>query len=586
LTVKLLFFNFLVQLLIINFAFIMGRIFLFLSFILCFFSGNSQTKYPKDYFVKPLEVPLILSGTFGELRSNHFHGGLDIKTQQRVGLNVVSSAQGYVSRIKISHWGYGKALYITHPNGYTTVYGHLKKFAPEIEAYIKKRQYLKESFTLELFPTANELKVAKGELIAYSGNSGSSGGPHLHYEIRDHKANPINPMFFGIELADTKDPLIRAGVVYIFGDSSHVDQSNHLKELIIKRRKDGTLMANPIKAFGTIGIGVNAVDKLDGALNNNGIFNLSMTVNGKKVYEHEVNTFSFNETRYINTLVDHERYYRKRQQIQKCFVERANKLSIYKTLVQKGYLNIKDSLSYTIQITAKDFKGNATTLTIPIKGKKIDIIAKDSIIKTPHFFKSFEFNKINQENISVAFPKNSFYKNIYFDFKYKDGKVKLHNPGIPLHRNFTLTFDISKYPAKDRKQVIIAKIKKNGKLSYASTKRKENKVYTRSRSLGNYTLAIDSIKPKIVPVSFKNNQWLSKYRYLKLKTTDNLSGIKSYRGEIDGKWILLEFDAKKGILTYDFNDAKLVGNKHSLKVTVVDNVNNTNVYIATFNKKD
>lgn len=568
----------------IIFAFIMTKKILNTLLFLCFFQAFSQVDYPKDYFRSPLEVPLILSGTFGELRTNHFHGGLDIKTQQREGLNVVGIADGYVSRIKVAHWGYGKALYIQHPNGYSSVYGHLKKFSPEIEAYVKKHQYAKESYTIELFPKANELIIEKGKLIAYSGNSGSSGGPHVHFEIRDGKSKPINPLFFGIDIADSKSPLIRAGVVYSFGDSTHVDGTNAIKELIIKN-KNGNLVANPIEAYGTIGIGVNAIDKLDGALNNNGIFNLQMSVNGNKVYEHEVNTFSFDETRYINTLKDYGRYYNKRQKIQKCFVEPANKLSIYKSLINNGYVNIKDGLSYTIEVTAKDFKGNATKLIIPVKGKKANSILKEEVLKTPHYFKANEFNKLNKENISVAFPKNSFYVDLYFDFNYDGKVVKLHNASVPLHRNFTLTFDISDYPAKDKSKVIITSINKKGKRSYASTKRKGNKIYTRSRNLGNYTLAIDSVAPKVRPANFKNKQWLTKYRYLKLKITDNLSGIKSYRGEINGKWVLFEYEPKKNLLTYDFNDGELDGNKHELKLTVVDNVNNTNVYIATFNTK-
>ncbi len=564
----------------------MGRIFLILGFYFYLTIGYTQTKYPKDYFSKPLEIPLILSGTFGELRSNHFHSGLDIKTQKRVGFNVLSSAKGHISRIKISHWGYGKALYVTHPNGYTTVYGHLKKFAPKIEAYIKKHQYKKESFTLQLYPDANELPLEKEEVIAYSGNSGGSGGPHLHYEIRDRNSRPMNPLLFGITLADSKNPEIRACVAYTFGDSSHVNQSNKKSILKIKRLKNGTLTTNQIQAYGKIGFGVNAIDKLDGALNNNGLYSLEMTLNGKKVYEHKVDVFSFTESRYINTLIDYERYYNKRQRIQKCFVEPANKLSIYRNLIQKGYLDIKDKMSYTVKITAKDIKGNSTTLLIPIKGKKDTIVLQNKIIKTPHFFKANEFNKKTQSNVTVAFPKHSFYKDIYFDFTYKDSIVQLHKPSVPLHKNFTLTFDVSHYPKASRKQLFIARKGKKGKIYYASTKRKEHKLYTLSKTLGTYTLAYDTIKPKIRPFNFKNKQWLTKFRYLKLKVSDNLSGVNYYRGEIDGKWILLEYDAKKGLLTYDFNDAKLIGKEHSLKVIVMDNVKNTNTYIATFYKKD
>ena len=564
----------------------MGRLFIFLLLLFCLNITFAQTKFPEDYFIKPLEIPLILSGTFGELRSNHFHSGLDIKTQKREGLNVLSSAEGYVSRIKISHWGYGKALYVTHLNGYTTVYGHLKKFSPKIEDYIKKLQYEKESFTVEVFPKAHELTVDKGEIIAFSGNSGGSGGPHLHFEIRDSHSKPINPMFFGIEIPDSKVPEIRAGVVYSFGDSSNVNQSSKITELRIIKRTNGTITVNPIEAFGTIGFGVNVIDKQDGALNNNGIFSLEMTVNGNTVYEHSVDTYAFSETRYLNTLIDHERYYHKKQRIQKCFVEPANKLSIYKNLVNNGYLQIKDGMSYTVKITAKDFKGNSQSIVIPVKGKKNDVLVKNEITKTPHFFKAAEFNKITQDNVTVAFPKQSFYNDLYFNFEYKDSVVNLHDQSIPLHKNFTLTFNISNYPKEKRSQLFIARKNYKGSLYYNSTRRIEDKLYTLSKTLGDYTLALDTVKPKIIPINFKDNQLLTKYRFLKFRVSDNLSGIKSYRGEIDGKWILLEYDAKKGRLTYDFNDTQLEGTKHALKVIVSDNVNNTNTYIATFYKKE
>ena len=563
----------------------MGRLLFFLSLVCIQHTVFSQVTYPTDYFVKPLDVPLILSGTFGELRSNHFHSGLDIKTQQREGLKVYASAEGYVSRIKISHWGYGKALYITHPNGYTTVYGHLKKFSPTIEAYIKKKQYEKESFAIQLFPKADELQVAKQEVVALSGNSGGSGGPHLHFEIRNKNGLPTNPMLYGIEIKDTKQPQIRAAVVYSFGESSHVNQSNRVKELTFKTQKDGSLLADRIEAYGTIGFGINTVDKLDAALNNNGIFDLKMLVNGSIVYQHTVDKFSFSETRYMNTLLDFGRFYKKRQRIQKTFVEPANKLSIYSNLKNNGYLNIKDGNSYTVQIIAKDFKGNSKKLVIPVNGKKDSIHIRKEIKKTPYYFKSNEFNKISEGKITVAFPKKSFYDDFYFDFKQEKDVVFLHDGSIPVHKNFTLTFDVSEYPKEAQEKLFIARMNTKGKPYYTTTKRKENNVYTTNRTLGNYALFSDNQAPKIKPINFKKDQWLSKYRYLKLKVSDGLSGVKSYRAEIDGDWILLEYDAKKELLTYDFNDKELTGNKHTLKVIAVDNVNNSNTYIATFFKK-
>ncbi|MCK0130903.1 M23 family metallopeptidase [Flavobacteriaceae bacterium F08102] len=554
---------------------------------LCIHSVSyTQAKYPTDYFTPPLKIPLILSGTFGELRTNHFHSGLDIKTQQRTGLSVHASAEGYVSRIKISHWGYGKALYITHPNGYTTVYGHLKKFNPTIEAYIKKQQYAKKTYEIELFPKPSDLIVKKQEVVAYSGNSGSSGGPHLHFEIRDRNARPMNPMLFGINIIDSKAPEIRAGVVYAFGDSSHVNQSNAVKTLAFKRNAKGQLIATPIEAYGTIGIGVNTVDKQDGALNNNGVYTLEMAVNGRKVFNRTVNLFSFSETRYINTLIDYSRNYYKKQRIQRCFVTPANKLSIYSDLVENGYLTIEDGLSYTVQIKALDFKGNTTELIIPITGKKHDEIKKVPIKKTPHYFKRTAFNKVSDSIVSVAFPSGSFYEDLYFDFSFKNNIARLHNPSVALHKNFTLTFDISHYPTKGRDKMYIGRIGNNGRISYVSTQRKADKVFTNSRDLGNYTLAYDSIPPVVTPINFKKDQWLSKYSYLKFKISDRHSGIKSYSGEIDGKWVLFEYEPKLGTLVFDFDDISLPGTKHTLKLVVKDNLNNTNTYITTFNKKE
>ena len=179
-----------------------------LFFFLLSTSLYSQSEYPQDYFRNPLDITLVLSGTFAELRSDHFHSGLDIKTQRKTGLKVYTASMGYVSRIKISHYGYGKALYVTHPNGYTTVYGHLKKFSPRIEAYIKDCQYEKESYEVEVFPNNTELLVDTDEVIAYSGNTGGSGGPHLHFEIRDNAERPINPMLFGSDTKDSKKPFI------------------------------------------------------------------------------------------------------------------------------------------------------------------------------------------------------------------------------------------------------------------------------------------------------------------------------------------------------------------------------------------
>ncbi len=556
--------------------------------ILLFLSGilYSQKKYPKDYFQNPMDIPLILSGTFGELRSNHFHAGLDIKTQQQEGINILSSGEGYVSRIKISHWGYGKALYVTHPNGYTTVYGHLKKFSPKIETYVRKRQYEKESFEIQLYPKSSELKVTKGEIIALSGNSGSSGGPHLHFEIRDTKANPINPMLFGIKIPDHKKPIFKNVVAYAKNDTTQINQSNNYVDLVFKQQNNGDYLANKIYANGIIGIGVNATDRLDGAINNNGLYDLQLEVNGEKRYEFIVETFSFSESRYINNFIDYERFIKKKQRVQKCFVDPNTKLSIYKHLIDKGLLSIKDSLEYRIIITASDFSGNQTKLIVPVQGRKDTILHSKKIIKTPYYFKVNQTNKISDSIVTASFPKNIFYKDFYFDYQYKDGVAQIHNNTVAVQNNFSLSFDVSKYSLDEIKHMYIARKNKSGRLYYSSTRYKDHKLYTNTKTLGNYTLVKDFDKPKIYPHNFKNNQSLTKKNSLMVRISDKGSGIKSYRGEIDGEWILMEYKPKKSTLTYNFSDKKLIGNEHTLKVTVTDNVKNSTTFTSTFSRKE
>tara|TARA_R110001583_G_scaffold77623_4_gene211241 strand:- start:32581 stop:34248 length:1668 start_codon:yes stop_codon:yes gene_type:complete len=542
--------------------------------------------FPSNYFDNPLDIPLILAGTFGELRTNHFHAGLDLKTKQRKGLKVYAAAGGYVSRIKISHWGYGKAIYITHPNGYTTVYAHLKKFNDRIETYIKKRQYKKESFEIQVFPSSEELPISKNEIIALSGSTGGFVGPHLHFEIRDTKTEkPINPMLFGIHIKDTKKPVINTLIGYSLNNNSHINGIDKTSQLSLIKLKNGTLLAHKIKAFGTIGFGINAYDQMDGAYNKNGLYNLKMLVNGKKVHEFEASSFSFSEGKYINLLIDYERYKNLKQHIQKCFIEPSNKLSLYSKSVNKGYITIEDGLTYTVEIIAKDFKGNTQKITIPIVGKKDSIVVHTTPKVTAYKINRTQFNKFTKNGITVAFPKYTFYKDLYLDFDVEDSIVKVHTPTVPLNKNYTLTFNVSNYSKEEKKQLYIASINKKGKTTYETTVKKDSTFYTSIKKLGEFTLISDTINPKVKLHNFKNEQWLTHYKNLEIKISDTESGIKSYRGEIDGKWILLEYNVKRGILTYNFNDKAFTLAKHKLKVTVTDNVGNTNTINTSFFRK-
>ena len=545
----------------------------------------SQNSFPQDYFESPLEIPLILAGTFAELRSNHFHGGLDIKTQQREGLEVLAAAKGFVSRIKISHFGYGKALYITHPNGYTTVYGHLQHFNPAIEAYIKKRQYKKESFEIELFPKAGELSINQGDIVAYSGNTGGSGGPHLHFEIRDKEEKPINPMLFGMPVKDAVKPIVNSLYVYPVGNNSHAKKSNNKQELRLIPIESGDYISESIEAFGIIGFAIETNDRQSLSANKNGVFKIQSFLNGNRNFELDFTTFSFDESRHINRLIDYEIYKTKKKRVQKLFNDN-NPLSLFKSVVNDGYLKISDSTYSVYKIRVRDYENNDTWVTVNIKGKQSGSIESKLNETSPYYIYADQTTNLKEVDISVDIFPNTFYDDFFIDFKVSNDTLILHKDIIPLQRSIKINFDVSKFSDEDKKKLYIAELLgyKNYP-SYSFTKRQDNTLYTYTKTLGTYALTSDNITPTINPINFKDGQWLSNFRYLKLKIDDELSGISNYRATVNGKWILMEYDYKTKTLTHDFNDHVVTDTKNNLKVIVTDNVGNSSTFEALFYRK-
>ncbi|MFD2561131.1 M23 family metallopeptidase [Aquimarina rubra] len=556
-----------------------------LFLILKFTIGYSQSDIPTDYFINPLDIPLAVSGTYGELRSNHFHSGLDLKTEGQEGLPVYASATGTVSRIKISHFGYGKAMYISHPNGYTTVYAHLQKFSPKIEAYIKKRQYAKESYEIELFPKAGTLSVTKGDVIAYSGNTGGSGGPHLHFEIRDAKARPMNPMSFGIDVKDTKKPIINSVWLYSLDETSHINGNQEPAKLRLIPQDDGSFKASSVEAIGKIGIGVSTIDQQNLAANKNGIYKISTALNGQENFALEMKRFSFSETRYINRLIDYEYYKKNRSRITKLFIEKNNPLTIYKNPIDKGIIKIEDSLSYTAKVFVRDFKNNTTIISIPIQGKNITEITTREIIKTPYLVTPTENFTFNSGIFDLYIPKGSFYENAYLDIQANGDTIKIHQDEIPLHKNMTVVFDVSNYSEADKKKLYIGRLGYKDTHYHVKTNKKNNRFSARTRTLGSYSLFSDESKPTIVPINVSDKKWMSKADFLKIKIDDADSGVQSYRATINGKFILMEYDYKTGMLVYDFNDKIITETENKFKLIVLDKVGNNATFETTFFRK-
>lgn len=544
---------------------------------------QGQEKYPRDAFRSPMDIPLVLAGTFGELRSNHFHSGIDIKTQQRRGLPVYAIGDGSVTRIKISHWGYGKVLYVAHPNGYTSVYAHLQKFSPEIEKYVKKVQYSKRSYEVEIFPDYGDVKVEKGTVIAYSGNSGSSSGPHLHFEIRSSiSEKPTNPLLYGLEVRDATNPVVSQLFAYPLTDDAQVNRSATKIQLNFKKQQDGSLLADKVYAVGTIGFGINTYDRQDLAANQNGVFSIQQNVNGKVYSELDFETFSFSETRYINTLIDYDHFGKYHRRIIKCYRVPGNSLSIYKTLHNNGKIVVREGLVYHVEIVVKDLEGNLARLVIPVEGRREPLLNTREEEKTDHFVIAKKPNNYDLGAAKVYFPPNTFYKDFYIDLKKGADTITIHNNRVAAHRNFTITFDVSKYPAETRKQLFIARLDKKLNPNYTSTYKRGETFTTRTRNLGTYTLVRDTIAPKIRPRNFKEKQWLNNYRYLSLRISDDLSGIDTYSATLNGEWILMEYEPKTKTITYNFDDIILDKQQCELKVVVTDNVGNSTTFTSSF----
>lgn len=539
----------------------------------------AQTQYPKDYFDPPLDIPMQLSGNFGELRPNHFHAGFDLKTNQREGLNVYAVAEGYVSRIKISTFGNGKCIYITHPNGYTSVYGHLQTTIGAIQEYVQKTHYKEKAFEIEMFPKPGELPVTKGQLIALSGNTGSSEGPHLHFEIRDTKTEfVINPMFFGFDknIKDSKKPTISSLYVYPM-DNTTVNQSKQPLLLNLALQKDGTYLASKVKANGKIGFGINAVDFDDVSGNKNGVFNVSTFVNGNQNYNYQFNTYSFDEMRYINALIDYPRYKKSGQRIQKLFMKTPFALSIIKTDSLRGIIPVEPNLASTYRIEVSDYFGNLNAITVPVEYDTATPVVKEEPVTSPYFIKVNKDSNFEKDNMSVFFPAGTFYDDFNLNFDVRNNKIYIHDDVVPVHSNFTITIKDSTYSEALRDKVFIGR---SG--SYNATTRKNDVFTAKSKTLGQFGLVLDTIAPVIKIVKPIQDKWISDMKTIQFTISDSLSGIKSYNGYLNGDWVLFEYDNKTRKITHKFDDTLLAEGANDLKIEVVDNVGNSAIFETQF----
>lgn len=546
-------------------------------------SGLAQDTYPKNYFKSPLDIPLQLSGNFGELRTNHFHAGLDFRTQQREGFNVYAAAEGYISRIKISSYGYGKAIYVTHPNGYTTLYGHLQKGSPRLEAFIHSKQYEEKSYEIEVFLKPNELSVKQGEIIGISGNTGGSGGPHLHFEVRDSKTEKtINPLhFFSDILLDNKRPVINGLYAYPLDENSTVNQSKVPIAIDLKSLSNGQYITDRVLARGNIGFGINTNDSDNSSNFKNGTYKIETSLNGKPSFWYQFDTFAFDESRYLNALMDYTRYKKTSQKIQKLFMKRAYPLSIINADKANGVIQVTPNLAQTYRIDLTDFSNNKTSVTVPIEFSPLPATNSSTDSITPFFIKGDKEYNFEKDNVSVYIPANTFYDDFYLKFDVKDSILTLQDNSIPVHSSVVITFTDTLMSEEDRSKTFIAIV--NGKsLGYSGTQRKGNSFVTYSKTLGQFKLAKDTTAPRIVNSNNIQGKSLKVDNNIDFTISDNLSGIKEYAGYINGNWVLFEYEHKLRRIRHNLANEHIVDGKNDLKIVVSDNVGNSAIFETHF----
>ncbi|GET45778.1 M23 family metallopeptidase [Capnocytophaga felis] len=549
------------------------------SLLFCSFS------FAQTDFASPLDIPLLLSGNFGELRPNHFHAGVDFKTQGREGLNIYAVKEGYVSRIKVSAYGYGKALYITHPNGYTSVYGHLQKFAPAIEAYIKKQQYARKSFEIDVYPKENELVVKKKQLVGLGGNTGSSAGPHLHFEIRDANSNALNPLLYGYEIKDNIPPDVYQVMAYPLGREAQVNQSQLPQTVKLVKQADGSYVADKIFANGMIGFGLQSIDKQNDTHHQNGVYKVSLAVNGETHFQYVFDKLSFNEARYINTFIDYQTYVNKKSRVQLLYRGKGNRIStIYTVNKNEGQLDVQENMDYLVTITAEDIKGNVSKISIPVEGKKLKVKEPRPVING-EVIVSGRNQYFTFDGGNIYFPERTFYDDFLMQIESKNDTLTLHNPATAVHKLFNLSFNNTKFSEKEAKQVFIARLNEKNKPSAERTIYKNGLFTTRTRNLGRFTLMKDTIAPTLRPLNFKNNATVTASA-LKVEIKDDLSGIESYSATLNGQWILFEYEPKTQTLTFDFSDIDTKKtDTYKLEMTAKDGVGNVQKLNVSFKKK-
>jgi len=568
--------------------------------------------YPQDYFRNPLEIPIFLAGNFGECRPGHFHSGVDIKTLGKENQPVHAAADGYISRIKMEKGGFGHGLYITHPNGYTTLYAHLNDFAPAIQQYLKKEQYAKKHWDVDIQLTPDQFPVKKGQQIAWSGNTGASTAPHLHFEIRNTKTeHPLNPELFGLPIVDKIAPvptaiaLCRNDFVFCYNDQYNNPHytTQHDDDIIplIKNSGNTYSLTKSNNSFtwtsndtlytvhGDFGIGIEVADFMDGSDNTLAFYTAKLYMDDSLQAQITLDNIGYDETRYIDAYSNYSIRKRTHRWIQCLYQLPGNHLDhIYSNLnAKKGFVNF-DKGPHKILVLLTDDKGNETQ--IMFYATLVKWISVDGGCERMPGFRHFQANSQNiymDSNVVFTLDDKALYEDCWFkvikilsDSSYS-AKMKVGEPDIPVHTYFDLHLKPSKtIPAGMETKVVTIYSDGDG-VDGRNAVRIDNGWYrTKVRNFGTYWLDIDTIPPTIKSEQ-KNGANLSKAKQITFEVKDNMTSVKKFNGYLDGKWIC--FEQHNDLFFYKFDEHCPKG-RHQLVFTAEDENGNSKDYHLNFTR--
>lgn len=566
------------------------RLFWPLCFIFFLMAQASTDTIPS--FIPPVKGTIQLTGTFGELRGNHFHAGLDIRGG--VGRPVYAIADGFVSRLRVTVSGYGQGLYLQHPSGHTSVYGHLNRFRDDLADYAKTQQYAQESFLLNEHFTEEDFPVKQGDLIGYIGQRGYVSGPHLHFEIRETESERLlNPMNFGITVPDHRRPLVRKIRLYELDERgrqlSGKDYSIQAKGTgRYETQADTLYVDHPV-----FGLAVKAYDQQDGRPNLNGIYRLEMTQNDSIRFAYQMDQFAGEQTRYLNAHLDYSEQKINNSWFQRSFRMPGNELDFYQADSLQGRLRLAPGEAVQLTFSVSDHRQNEAQLDVVVKRRAEGTALHNAVYN--YYLPYDEENIIDDGHLRAHFPAAALYEDLYLNYDYitetSDGLhsavYRLQSSTTPLHRHFDLHLEPTFIPAPLRNKAIIVHCDDGEEpTSYGGEWTEENRLRAPVRSFGNFAIMLDTIAPSVSPERFSKD--MRGWDQFSFQLTDNFPTAGKardfrFRGEVDGQWILLEYDGRKNRLYHVF-DGHITRGEHQLVLRVMDDRGNETLIERSFRR--